>query len=78
MMPKQEFTAHSAIGSFPVSPLPAFFKNIYQVGEWGWQRKRKKEKKSSNMLQANRKNEKYVNDLGNPRMLKRMLLIRSK
>lgn len=30
------------------------------------------------MLQANRKNEKYVNDLGNPRMLKRMLLIRSK
>lgn len=33
MMPKQEFTAHSVTGSFPVPPLTAFSKkNIYQAG----------------------------------------------
>lgn len=43
MIPKQEFTAHSAFGSFPVPPLPAFSKkNIYQVMGYGGQRKRKK------------------------------------
>lgn len=74
-MPKQEFTAHSVIGSFPVPLLPAFSKkNIYQVGGKGGKRK----KKGSNMLQANRKNEKYVNDLENALMFKRMLLIHCK
>lgn len=44
MMPKQEFTAHTAIGSFPVPQLPAFSKkNIYQV--WGRERGEEKEKK---------------------------------
>lgn len=42
MIPKQEFTAHSATGSFPVPPLPAFSKkNIYQVMRCGGQRKKK-------------------------------------
>lgn len=43
MMPKQEFTAHSVIGSFPVPPLPAFSKkNIYQVGGEGREKKEKR------------------------------------
>lgn len=76
MIPKQEFTAHSAFGSFPVPPLPAFSKkNLSSYGVWGT---RKKEKERSNILLANRKNEKYINDLGNAGMFKRMLLIHFK
>lgn len=78
-MPKQQFTAHSVIGRFPVPPLPAFSKkNIYQVRGGHGKRKTERKKKSSHMLQANRKNEKYVNDLGNVQMFKKMLLIHSK
>lgn len=65
MKPKQEFTAHSVIGSFPVPPLTAFSKkNIYQVGG-------REEKERQKVLQANRKNEKYVNDCGNALMFKK-------
>lgn len=74
-MPKQEFTAHSVTGSFPVPPLTAFSKkNIYQAGG----REGKGRKMIATCYRQIGKNEKYVNDSGNALMFKRMLLISCK